>query len=1011
MASTTRQRTFAAFEDAAPCKPISTESHAASPAEELSSAENVSSPEDLLEQAVCAPHAPLTSEPPEPGSLAGKKIFLVDAHSLIYQVFHAMPDMTGPSGQPVGAVHGFVRDILDLIEVKGADYVIAAFDHPSKNFRYELYADYKIHRQEMPADLQPQIPVICQFLAAMGVPTITLEGFEADDVLATLARHAEIGGAECYLVTSDKDCRQLITDHVKMFNIRKNEVFDAVALQATWGIRPDQVIDFQTLVGDSVDNIPGVPLIGPKLAQELLSKYGTLESVFEHAHEVSGTKRRENLINGKEQAFRSRELVRLKTDVPLALDWKAAGLGKMRPAEVLALCQQSGFRQLTRRLESLMKKFGLPADGSGYEPASDIPPIDELDQPTAAGSTSVAGPAVPARALTNASSPEWNASYRTIATPADVQQLVAELSRQTLLSVDTETTSPCPRFAEIVGYSFAWQPGQACYIPVRAPGGQPQLDSSLVRDALRPIFENPAIKKIGQNLKYDMVVLRGVGIELRGIEFDTMVADYLLEPGERTHNMDDLARRYLGHQTITIEQLIGTGKNQKSMDQVSVDCVTQYAAEDADVPLRLMPILEPRLHEQKLETLFSELEMPLIDVLAELEYTGIRVDVARLQELSVQFDERIKQLEREIYDIAEGEFNIDSRIQLGQLLFERFKLPVLKKTKTGPSMDAEVLEELAVLHPLPAKIIDYRQNAKLKSTYVDALQEQVHPQTGRVHTSFKQDVAATGRLSSQEPNLQNIPIRTEQGRAIRSAFLPGEPDWLLMTADYSQIELRVLAHFSGDEALRQAFAEDRDIHTQVAAEVQGIPLDQVTSAMRRTAKAVNFGVIYGQSPFGLAKTLRIDQGVAAEFIDRYFARYVGVDRFMIKTLQNCRREGYVTTIAGRRRPVSGVRDPAKLADKRQRTLPERIAINTVIQGSAADIIKRAMLNVHRRLKKEQLQSRMLLQIHDELVFEFPTEEEARLRELVTQEMVAAAELTVPLKVDIKTGPNWAACET
>jgi DNA polymerase-1 len=527
---------------------------------------------------------------------------------------------------------------------------------------------------------------------------------------------------------------------------------------------------------------------------------------------------------------------------------------------------------------------------------------------------------------------------------------------------------------------------------------------------LRPILEDPAIEKIGQNLKYDMVVLRSLGIELRGMAVDTMVADYLLEPGERSHNMDDMARRHLHHQTITIDQLIGSGKNQKRMDEVSVPLVTQYAAEDADVPLRLARLLVPRLSETGLDKLFADLEMPLIEVLAELEFTGIRVDVGRLRDLSGQFSERIMRLEREIFEIAGREFNIDSRIQLAQLLFDELKLPVQKQTRTGPSMDAEVLEDLAHIHPLPAKIIDYRQNAKLKSTYVDALQELVHPQTGRVHTSFKQDVAATGRLSSQDPNLQNIPIRTEQGREIRSAFLPGPEGWLLMAADYSQIELRVLAHFSGDATLRQAFADDRDIHAQVASEVYGVPLGQVTAAQRRNAKAVNFGVIYGQSPFGLAKMLGIEQREAAEFIERYFARYPGVDEFIVRTLQRCRREGFVSTILGRRRPVSGVRDPLSLRGKRQRSLPERIAINTVIQGSAADVIKRAMIDVHRRLKTDRFQAKMLLQIHDELLFEFPPGEQQQLVQMVRQTMSAAADLLVPLKVDVKTGPNWAECE-
>ncbi len=955
------------------------------------------------------------SQEPNPRSPSpGQTAYLVDAHSLIYQVFHALPEMSGPSGQPVGAVHGFVRDIVDLMEVRGADYLIAAFDHPGPTFRHELFDQYKIQREEMPADLQLQIPVIQRFLEALGVPCPALAGFEADDILATLASQVEAAGIDCYLVTSDKDCRQLITDRVKMFNIRKGEVFDAAALQATWGIRPDQVVDFQSLVGDKVDNVPGVPLIGPKNAQELLTKYQTLEGVLDHAHEVAGAKRKENLMNGREVAFKSRELVRLKTDVPIAIDWTAAWVGRFQPDLLESLCRECGFRQLARRLEVLAVKLGVQGaagrgSGIGIQESpveSELPltthhsPLTTDDSPLTTGSTS----------LTTADSLAWNATYRTIATREDLQWLAAELGMQKQFVLDTETTAIQPRWAEIVGYSFCWRPGEAYYVPVRAPAGEPQLDPAEVLAALKAVLENPSVSKIGQNLKYDMVVLRTAGVELRGAAFDTMVADYLLDPGERSHNMDDMARRHLGHQTITIDQLIGSGKQQKRMDQVPVELITQYAAEDADVPLRLAGLLGPLLSEQGLDALFHDLEMPLIDVLAELEFNGIRVDVGRLRTLSGQFNDRIMALEREIYAIAGREFNIDSRIQLGQLLFDELKLPVLKKTKTGASMDAEVLEELAALHPLPAKVIEYRQNAELKSTYVDALQELVHPQTLRVHSSFKQDVAATGRLSSQDPNLQNIPIRTEQGREIRSAFLPGHDGWLLLTADYSQIELRVLAHFSGDATLRQAFADDRDIHAQVASEVYGVPIDQVSSAQRRNAKAVNFGVIYGQSPFGLSKALGIEQREAADFIERYFARYPGVDRFMVQTLQQCRKDGFVSTISGRRRPVSGVRDPDTLADPRQRTLPERIAINTVIQGSAADIIKRAMINVHRRLKAEGLAAKMLLQIHDELVFEMPPEEQPRLTEMVVAEMAAAAALAVPLKVDVKVGKNWAECE-
>lgn len=957
------------------------------------------------EEPLLARRASVEGELPS-GNLAGKSVYIVDSHSLIYQVFHAMPEMTAPSGQPVGAVQGFIRDLVDLIENRKADFLICAFDHPGENFRHEIFPAYKQHREEMPADLQLQIPMIQRFLEALNIPMLSIPGFEADDVLATMGRMVAEGGGTAYLVTGDKDARQLITEQVKVYNIRKNEVFDEVALKATWGIRPDQVIDFQTLVGDSVDGIPGVPQIGPKTAQELLSKFETLEGIYEHTAEISGTKRRENIIAGKEQAFVSRQLVRLDTHVPLEIDWESARIGRFNIDAVEALCRECGFRQIATRLAAMGKRLPPSANLLAAPRASRDDLVSESDAPAEAedgGSATASDP------LRFEEAP-WLATYKTIATEAELRDLVIQMSEQKRLVLDTETTSIQPRWAEIVGYSFCFQPGEAYYIPVRAPATDPQIDPALALSLLRPVLENPAIEKVGQNIKYDMVVLRTAGVELKGAAFDTMVADYLLDPGERTHGLDDLARRYLRHTNISIKSLIGSGKNQKKMEDVPVPLITAYAAEDADVPLRLLEILEPRLAEQGLAELFSGLEIPLIEVLADLEFNGIRVDGARLRQLDGEFVTRIADLEKEIYAIAGGEFNIDSRIQLAKLLFDTLGLPITKRTKTGPAMDAEVLEDMAKLHPLPAKILEYRQNTKLKSTYIDSLQELIHPQTGRVHTSFKQDVAATGRLSSQDPNLQNIPIRTEQGRAIRSAFLPGPPSWRLMTADYSQIELRVLAHFSGDMVMKKAFEEDRDIHTQVASEVYGVPLAEVTKAMRRSAKAINFGVIYGQSPFGLAKSIDISKSDAARFIDAYFAGYPGVDEFMRQTLIQCRKQGYVSTISGRRRPVSGVRDPDSLQDKRQRNLPERIAINTVIQGSAADIIKRAMIKLHRRLREAKLQAKMLLQIHDELVFEFPPEEQEQLSKMVVEEMSGAAQLAVPLKIDVKTGLNWAECE-
>ncbi len=579
------------------------------------------------------------------------------------------------------------------------------------------------------------------------------------------------------------------------------------------------------------------------------------------------------------------------------------------------------------------------------------------------------------------------------------------MRRQKQISIDTETTHIWPRWAEIVGISLSWNEKEAYYLPLRGPEGSRLLDAQATLDALRPVLEDPTIGKLGQNLKYDRIVLRAAGIELQGSAFDSMVASYLLDAGQRNHNLDYLAKRYLHHTTIKIEELIGAGKHQKRMDEVPIPQISDYAAEDAWVPVRLQPLLARRMEVDELTPLFHDVEMPLIDVLVELEYNGIKIDVARLAELSRSYGTEIERLEQEIYALAGRQFNIASPRQLQDVLFVEQKLPVLRRTaKTGPSTDADVLEELALKHPLPAKIVEYRQYAKLKGTYVDALPAMVNPKTGRVHASFNQVVAATGRLSSHDPNLQNIPVRTAAGRGIRSAFVPGEEGWALVAADYSQIELRVLAHYTGDERLCAAFQRDEDIHALVAAQVNNVPIEHVTADMRRQAKIVNFGTIYGQGSLALSKQLGIDRQTAAHFIDSYFQAYPGIERFLVESLAECRREGCVKTILGRRRAIEGVRPDAG----RSRNLAERTAVNTIIQGSAADLMKLAMLAVYRRLKREKHPARMLLQIHDELIFEAPSGEVGYLAKLLREEMSGVyPALRVPLKVDVKAGPNWA----
>jgi len=929
-----------------------------------------------------------------PVSIKNRTVYVIDAHALIYQVFHAMPPMTSPSGQPCGAVHGFVRDILDLIENRKPDFLFCAFDYSGQTFRHEFYPEYKGTREEMPDDLRPQIDSIRRILTAMQVPVIDLENYEADDIIATFARLIDEQQGRGFIVSSDKDCRQLISDHVKIYNIRKNRIYDENDLMKDWGVRPDQVVSFQSLVGDSVDNVPGIALIGPKIARELLEKYNTLDGVLDNASSLSGVKRRENLMNGREAADLSRRLVTLDRHTPVEIDWRQGITGISASEEVFEMCKEFGFRRLADRIKSLAVKTGSPDISS-----------------------------------TTAESKDWKATYTTIGTLEELQKLVAEMLQQKLIVLDTETTSTNPRFAEIVGYSFSWKYGEAYYVPVLAPRGDPQIDPQAALEALRPVLENEAIEKAGQNLKYELIVLQSAGVELRGALFDTMLADYLLDPGERNHSLDDLAARYLNHRTIKIKELIGAGKKQKLMSQVPVALVTPYAAEDADVPFRMAATLKQHLEDSELTGLYTSLEAPLVRVLARMEYTGIKVNIKRLQELSVKHGDRIVAAEKEIYELAGRKFNINSPKQLGKVLFEELNLPVIKKAASGPSTAVDVLTVLAREHELPAKVLGYRQNMKLKTTYIDALPELVHPETGRVHTSFTQTVAATGRLSSTEPNLQNIPVRTAEGREIRSAFIPGESGWSLLAADYSQIELRILAHFCGDGTLIDAFQQGHDIHAMVASEVYGAPLADVTSDQRRRAKAINFGIIYGQSSYGLAAALGIEKEEAAEFIDTYFSRYPGVEQFIEKVLGEARSKGYVTTILGRRRTIQGVRSRNR-ANPRNRNTPERIAVNTVIQGSAADLIKQAMIALHDRLPADGFQARMLLQIHDELVFEAPQNELSSLREVVEEEMTGAQQivqaatleqygaggnwsesgLRVPLVVDAKVGPDWASCE-
>jgi DNA polymerase-1 len=888
--------------------------------------------------------------------------YVLDAYSLIFQVFHAIPEMTGPSGQPTQAVFGIFRDLLNIVRDRKPDYLAAAFDGPGRVFRSDIYEDYKANRKDMPVDLVPQIPVIRRVFEGFRVPVLTVPDMEADDVIATLARRAEERGLDVYIVTADKDARQLISEQVRILNLRKNKIIDAAELEKEWGIRPGQVVDFLALTGDTVDNVPGVPGIGEGFATTFLKQFGTLDALLANIGQVKGPKKQQSLREHADTARRARQLVTLRDDLALELDWDALKLQSADVESLKLLCTECGFHRFRDELGAQQRELPLMK-----------------------------------------SEPAWEADYRTIDSPELFAAFLGELKRQPRFCIDTETTAIDPLRAELVGLSFSWKAGEAYYLPVRGPAGSSLLDEHATLEALRPILADPQFDKIGQNIKYDMLALGRAGVPLEGPVTDTMILSYLLESGERNHNLDQLSQRLLDHTMVPITDLIGKGKTQCCMDQVPVDRVAYYAGEDADATWRIESILAPKVREQGLWELYAEVERPLIAVLARMEAAGIMVDVQRLRQLASEFADRITAIETEAFSLAGRTFNINSGPQLRQVLFDELKLPSLQKTPGGEQSTAQdVLEQLALKHPFPRLLLQHRQLSKLKSTYLDALPDLVHPADKRIHASFNQSVAATGRLSSSDPNLQNIPVRTEDGRQIRQAFIAGQPGWLLLTADYSQIELRVLAHYSADPALSTAFANDVDVHKAVAARIFGVAEIAVDDSMRRVAKTVNFGVVYGLSAFGLASRLGISQTEAATFIESYFQEYAGVDRFITQTLEFAQAKGYVATLLGRRRPINGI----KSTTGRTRNLAERTAINTVIQGSAADLIKRAMTVLDHELRTRKLAARMLLQIHDELVLEAPAAEIPRLAEMVNQVMTSALKLSVPLRVDIAAGPNW-----
>jgi DNA polymerase-1 len=880
--------------------------------------------------------------------------YIIDGNSYIYRAYYAVRDLRTSSGLPTNAVFGFCTMLFKIIQEKKPEFLAIAFDPKGPTRRHGEYNAYKAHRPPMPRDLVPQIQYIHELVKAFRIPVFLVEGQEADDVIASFAHRAKNDGMNVMVVSGDKDLLQLVDDRVQVYDSMKDILYGPTEVEARFGVPPARVVEIMGLMGDAVDNIPGVPGVGEKTAQALIKQYGTIENVLSQTASITKPKLRKSLEESATEARLSRELARLHTDVPLTFSYDDLALTPPDNAVLIELLKKLEFTSLLKL-------------------------------------------------VSNTETEQEKADYRCVLTEADLRDMIAVLHAAPEFSFDTETTSLDPLSAELVGISFCVEPRIAYYIPFcHDCGGAPkQLDRDHTLSLLKPLFEDPSKNKVGQNIKYDVHVLNRYGVSVSGTLFDTMIASYLLNPGKTSHGLDAIALEYLGYKTITYGEVAGTGKKQVCFSQVAVETATRYSAEDADIALRLKLKLSPQLDQQNLKDLFHDLEMPLMEVLAEMERAGVLIDRVFLKEMSLQLATDITAIERSIYELADGEFNINSTKQLADILFNKLGLTPVKKTKTGFSTNVDVLDELAHLHPLPAEILKYRTLAKLKSTYVDALPLLINPETGRLHTSFNQAVAATGRLSSSDPNLQNIPIRTDVGRKIRRAFI-ADPGSSLLSADYSQIELRVLAHLSADPALIDTFRKDDDIHSRTASEVFGLPENEITAEMRRKAKAVNFGIIYGISAFSLAQDIGVSHGEAKRYIEGYFARYPRVQEFISRTIDEAKTRGYVTTLLGRRRFIPELSSSSAPV----RNFGERTAVNTPIQGTAADLIKLAMLHIRERIHKESLKSIMILQVHDELLFETPDTEIERMKTLVKEEMEGVLKLEVPVKVDIGVGKNW-----
>ena len=913
-----------------------------------------------------------------------KHLFLIDGSGFLFRAFHALPPMTRDDGTPVNAVFGFTKMVMKLIDDTDADYIAVIFDRARKTFRSEIYADYKANRPPPPDELIPQFQLVRNATEAMNVPAIDMDGFEADDLIATYARQAAEAGAEVTIVSSDKDLMQLVTDKVTMLDAMKNRVIGHEQVVEKFGVGPDRVVDVQSLAGDSTDNVPGVQGIGVKTAAQLINEYGDLDSLLANAEEIKQPKRRERLIEQADMARISRELVRLDQNVPVTEAWESFAVKSPDPNVLLPFLREQKFRSLVSTMEARL----------GVEPGDRV----------AGGSGNAALDEV---------------SYELVQTEDALKAWIAEADKAGAVAVDTETTSLNSMQAELVGVSLAVTAGRACYIPLGHKAADAGITGDLLCEAesapspeqvvmdralglLKPLLEDPAVLKIGQNIKYDKQVLVRYGIDVAPVD-DTMLISYVLEGGLHGHGMDELARDTLGIETIKFKDVVGTGKSQITFDRVALDKALYYAAEDADITLRLHKAFKPRLAQENMVTVYETLERPLVPILEAMEREGIKVDAQELKRLSDDFGKRMVDLEEDAHKLAGREFNVGSPKQLGEILFDEMGIEGGKKGKTGAySTGADVLEGLAAEgHDLPKTILEFRQLSKLKSTYTDALTAAINPQTGRVHTSYSQAATSTGRLASTDPNLQNIPVRTVEGRKIRKAFVP-EKGHVLVSADYSQIELRILAHVAGIDALKQAFHDGQDIHALTASHVFGEPIEGMDPMTRRKAKAINFGIIYGISAFGLARQLGIPNGEAKAYIDAYFDKYPGIKAYMERTKTQAREEGFVTTLFGRKCHTKGIND----RNPNMRGFAERAAINAPIQGGAADIIKRAMIQVPGALTNAGLKAQMLLQVHDELIFEVPKAEAKDTINVVRAAMEGAAHLDVPLVVDAGIGMSW-----